>query len=37
MSRRHCQDPAFLCDEPPGALDFMTGVKVLAVLESVNL
>ncbi|NNM32695.1 MAG: ATP-binding cassette domain-containing protein, partial [Gemmatimonadetes bacterium] len=25
-----------LCDEPTGALDFSTGVKVLEVLESVN-
>ena len=25
-----------LCDEPTGALDFETGVKVLAALERVN-
>jgi putative ABC transport system ATP-binding protein len=25
-----------LCDEPTGALDFQTGVRVLAVLERVN-
>lgn len=31
------QPDVLLCDEPTGALDFRTGIKVLEVLEHVNL
>jgi putative ABC transport system ATP-binding protein len=30
------QPDVLLCDEPTGALDFRTGVRVLAVLERIN-